>query len=135
MGKRTNTAVWLEKYNRWQIKVQKDGERRTFTSSTPGRTGQREANKKADEWLDDGIIHSNKRLKDYIDEWLDEVKQTTSYSNHRQYKAHTENWIAFKIGGVKMRDLTDGHLQTVINNAYAKGKTRKEKLCPISAHA
>ena len=39
MGKRTNTAVWLDKYGRWQIKVQKDGQRRTFTSSKPGRTG------------------------------------------------------------------------------------------------
>lgn len=27
MGKRVNTAVWLEKQQRWQIKVQKDGVR------------------------------------------------------------------------------------------------------------
>ncbi|MHC1696411.1 MAG: tyrosine-type recombinase/integrase [Eubacteriales bacterium] len=131
MGKRTNTAVWLEKYNRWQIKVQKDGERRTFTSSTPGRTGQREANKKADEWLDDGIVHSNKRLRDYMDEWLEEVKQTTSYSNHRQYNAYAKNWIKPKIGNIKMGDLTDGHLQSVINNAYAKGKLAKKTLSNI----
>ena len=26
MGKRTNTAVWMEKQQRWQIKVQKNGE-------------------------------------------------------------------------------------------------------------
>lgn len=55
MGKRVNTAVWLEKQQRWQIKVQKDGVRRTFTSSKPGRTGQREVNRKADAWLDEGI--------------------------------------------------------------------------------
>lgn len=30
MGKRVNTAVWLEKQQRWQIKVQKDGVRKTF---------------------------------------------------------------------------------------------------------
>lgn len=29
MGKRTNTATWNEKYNRWQINVQKDGYRRS----------------------------------------------------------------------------------------------------------
>ena len=45
--RRTNTAQWMEKYNRWQIKVQKDGVRKTFYSSKPGRTGQREANAKA----------------------------------------------------------------------------------------
>ena len=54
MGKRTNTAVWEEKYQRWRIAVQKDGVRKQFYSSTPGRTGQREANAKADQWLDTG---------------------------------------------------------------------------------
>lgn len=53
MGRRTNTAVWLPNQNRWQIKVQKDGVRKTFTSAKPGRTGQREANRKADLWLDE----------------------------------------------------------------------------------
>lgn len=43
MGKRTNTAKWMENQRRWQINVQKDGVRRSFTSSKPGRTGQREA--------------------------------------------------------------------------------------------
>lgn len=55
MAKRTNTAVWMGKQKRWQINVQKYGERRSFYSSTPGRTGQREANAKADAWLDDNI--------------------------------------------------------------------------------
>ena len=55
MSKRTNTAQWEEKYQRWRIAVQKDGVRKQFYSSTPGRTGQREANAKADRWLDDGI--------------------------------------------------------------------------------
>ena len=38
MGKRTNTAAWQEKQGRWRIDVQKDGKRRSFYSSTPGRT-------------------------------------------------------------------------------------------------
>lgn len=60
MGQRTNTATWLPNQQRWQINVQKNGVRRSFTSSKPGRTGQREANAKADAWLDDGI--SNTRM-------------------------------------------------------------------------
>lgn len=39
---RTNTAKWIETQQRWQIKVQRDGQRRAFCSSTPGRAGQRE---------------------------------------------------------------------------------------------
>ena len=49
--KRTNTAKWIESAHRWQINVQKDGVRKTFVSAKPGRTGQREANAKADAWL------------------------------------------------------------------------------------
>ena len=39
MGRRTNTAAWNGK--RWRIDVQKDGARKSFYSSKPGRTGQR----------------------------------------------------------------------------------------------
>ena len=53
MGKRTNTASWNGK--QWRIAVQKDGQRRYFYSSTQGRAGQREANAKADAWLDSGV--------------------------------------------------------------------------------
>ena len=69
MGKRVNTAVWIEKYQRWQIKVQKDGARKTFYSSAPGRKGQREANEKADRWLDDGIVESSVRVSVLLDQW------------------------------------------------------------------
>ena len=33
----------MEKQQRWQIKVQKNGVRKGFTSSTPGRRGKHEA--------------------------------------------------------------------------------------------
>ena len=69
MGKRTNTAVWMEKQQRWQIKVQKNGERRAFTSATPGRTGQREANRKADAWLDDGIANTRVLVENVYVQW------------------------------------------------------------------
>lgn len=62
MGKRTNTAVWSDKYKRWQVNVQQDGKRRSFYSSTPGRKGQREANAKADAWLDNGIENTSTRV-------------------------------------------------------------------------
>ena len=39
--KRTNTATWYESQRRWQIKVQKNGIRKTFYSGVTGRAGQR----------------------------------------------------------------------------------------------
>ena len=73
MGKRTNTAVWEEKYQRWRIAVQKDGVRKQFYSSTPGRTGQREANAKADAWLEDGIAVKASRVEQAGKLWLASV--------------------------------------------------------------
>ena len=35
--KRTNTATWYESQRRWQIKVQKNGIRKTFYSGVTGR--------------------------------------------------------------------------------------------------
>ena len=61
MKKRVNTAFWVEKEKRWCIAVQKNGTRKRFYSSTPGRTGQREANAKADAWLDDSIWTAGRR--------------------------------------------------------------------------
>lgn len=45
-------AQWQEKRRAWVVKVQKDGMRKAFQSSTPGRKGKREAEAKADEWLE-----------------------------------------------------------------------------------
>ena len=81
MGRRTNTAAWNGK--RWRIDVQKDGTRKSFYSSKPGRTGQREANAKADAWLDEGIAAKAPRVADACGAWLREVEETTSSTNYR----------------------------------------------------
>ena len=61
--KRTNTARGIESAKRWQINEQKDDVRKTFTSAKPGRTGQREANKKADDWLENGLQTRGKTVE------------------------------------------------------------------------
>ena len=81
MGKRTNTAQWVESTQRWRVSVQKDGVRKQFYSSKPGRTGQREANAKADAWLDDGIAARAGRVEDVCKAWLHNVEITTSSAN------------------------------------------------------
>lgn len=87
MSKRTNTAQWEEKYQRWRIAVQKDGVRKQFYSSTPGRTGQREANAKADRWLDDGIGVKARRVDDLYQEWYATVVKTTAPATSGTLKA------------------------------------------------
>lgn len=125
MGKRVNTAVWLEKQSRWQIKVQKDGERKTFTSSKPGRTGQREANRKADAWLDDGVHDDNLRMKIIFKEYLAEVKATTSQSNWRQVESIWNNWLSPFYGNKKISAVTEHDLQKPITKASSENLSRK----------
>ena len=125
MAKRTNTAVWLEKYGRWQINVQKDGIRKTFTSSIPGRNGQREANRKADDWLDDNIDNASVRCDRLYDMWIEELKSTTSRSYWEQYAMYGRTRILPEIGRMKIERLTEQHLQNVINTGYKDGLAKK----------
>lgn len=125
MGKRTNTAVWMEKYNRWQINVQKDGKRRSFTSSKPGRTGQREANAKADAWLDDNIDHQKSKVSSLFEEYLERKKLTTSESNSRQIESFGRVHILPVIETKKIGSLSEDDLQKIIDLAYSKGLSKK----------
>lgn len=53
MPERKNEASWIESRQRWQIKVQQDGVRKTFTSVLPGKKGKADAERQADRWLED----------------------------------------------------------------------------------
>ena len=117
MSKRTNTAQWEEKYQRWRIAVQKDGVRKQFYSSTPGRTGQREANRKADSWLEDGIGVKVGRVEDVYKLWLDGLKLTTSEGNWEPVESRWRVWVLPAIGKKRVNTLTDADLQAIINKA------------------
>lgn len=125
MSRRTNSAVWQEAYSRWRVAVQKDGQRRYFYSSTPGRTGQREANRKADAWLEDGIGAKVGRVEDVYKIWLEGLKQTTSASNYEPIESRWRTWVLPIIGKKRVNALTDADLQSIINKAHAAGKSRK----------
>ena len=121
MGQRTNTATWLPNQQRWQIKVQKDGVRRTFTSAKPGRTGQREANRKADAWLDEGITSTTKRCADVWSEYMISVEAAAGGSYIDQVEKFGRNYILPVIGVRRIGDLNTGMLQDVLNRSYKEG--------------
>lgn len=125
MGKRINTAVWIENENRWRIQVQKNGERKNFYSSKSGRTGQREANAKADAWLDSDLTNQDSKGLTAFNEFLSRKKTTTSESNFRQIKSFGEAHILPVIGKKKIDSLTEDDLQKIIDLAYSKGLSRK----------
>ena len=120
--KRTNTAVWMEKQNRWQINVQKDGVRRSFYSSTPGRNGQREANRKADAWLDDGVETTKKTVEQmfplYVESLLSEQAKEDAEKFGRLY-------IIPAIGRRKIANLIEDDFQSILDKGAKLGANGK----------
>ena len=123
MIKRTNTARWIGK--RWRIDVQRNGQRKSFYSSKPGRVGQREANAKADAWLDDGLIGRDLRVEEAYNLWLETVHMTTGTGNYRNVASRAKTWVFPALGNRKMSSLNEQNLQDIINQAYAAGRSKK----------
>ena len=124
MSDRKNKARWYPKYGYWSIKVQRDGERRQFYSSLPGRAGQIECQNKADDWLDYRITSAGTPMRSIAQHWLDEVQATTTRSNYRGHESRYSNWIAPVIGARKAGKVTEQHLKEIVLRAYRAGKSR-----------
>lgn len=59
---RLSEAIWDDERERWCCRVTLDGKRRAFYSTMPGRKGKREAERKADDWLENGSANGNARV-------------------------------------------------------------------------
>lgn len=127
MGKRVNTAKWIDAKKTWRIDVQKDGRRRSFYSSKPGRTGQREANAKADAWLDDGIDSQKLRVKDLWEDYIELLKATTGQAHWRKEESIGRVWILPTLAGLKIEKLTETHLQNILLSAAKSSKMDPSK--------
>ena len=130
MTTRTNTAKWTG--TRWRIDVQKDGTRKSFYSSTPGRTGQREANAKADKWLQTGVTDTAMRVRQAYAMWFAAQQETTSEGHCRNIATRWRCWIEPNIGNKKLSTLTEQDLQNIVNKAYAAGLSKKTLSCLCS---
>ncbi|MEG1758751.1 MAG: hypothetical protein RR235_09935, partial [Oscillospiraceae bacterium] len=125
---RKNEAAWVDSRKRWQINVQSDGERKTFSSSARGKKGKIEAERKADRWMEEHLTDENTRVKKMLDKWYEKLKISTSYSNYHQYEGYIRNYIKPVIGTKRIGRLTKNDLQSVIDNAYNSKKLSEKTL-------
>ena len=132
MKKRTGTATWREAEGRWRIKVQKNGTQKCFYSNTPGRTGQREANAKADAWLDDSIRDGRKKVSALYDEWVEDVALSAGTSYVMQCRKYGDYYILPVVGNLRIEELTEGDLQKAIDMSYKKRCLAKRKVMKTS---
>lgn len=123
--KRINTAVWVESRQRWQINVQKEGVRKTFTSSIPGRAGQREANTKADEWLQHCVVSKSYKIEQVFNEYLASCKELMSTTQYNHNRSAGAAWIIPYLGKKKLQNLCDWDIQVMLDKAAALGRSKK----------
>lgn len=140
---RTNTAAWSKARGRWEVSVQRDGVRRKFTCSTPGRNGQRECNRKADEWLSGAAGSSRARLRvseavelyrrHVADLWATRrgVKRAPDapitgkdLGSDRPMFSLLDTWTV-DISTRWVDKIGDFEVQTILDKAFAAGRSRK----------
>lgn len=121
---RKNEAKWIEVRQRWQINIQHDGERRTFISSTPGKKGKIEAERKADKWIE-SKTKKDVRFSVLWDMFLVEVKATTSASNYKKHEQMGRLWLLPELKHKRLSTITSQDLQSIINKAHKKKLSKK----------
>lgn len=122
---RINEAVWLEKYNRWQIKVQKDGVRKTFTSSVEGKKGKIACEQKADKYLNSGIVTDNIRFEKAYNQFLEYIASHTGTGNIKKHTSIGSTWLLPDLKNKKVSTITTVSWQGCIDKAYKVGRSKK----------
>lgn len=122
-------AIWIDTRQRWQINAQRDGKRKTFTSSIPGRRGKHEAEAKADDWLDAGQP-DDMRFDAAWAIYLDYLKRNTGTANHYAAETIGRNWIldaedATRISRKRLSKIKLKDLQELVTAAGEAGRARR----------
>ena len=122
---RRSEAIWNENQKRWIIKVQSEGERKTFADPTPGKRGKVLAERKADDWLEHRTVGTTTRCEVLLDKFADRKKSTTGSANYRQLESYIRVHIKPVIGMKRISRLTEADLQDVLDRAYEQGLAKK----------
>ena len=130
---RKNEAIWIEKSQRWQIKVQKDGKRKAFYSTKSGKKGKIEAEKKADAWLETGEDDGRRRLEKVWEEWLDWQMQVNGSKNptYQKNRSIGKNYVLPEIGWKMVGSIKVSDWQRVIDQAYIERSLSRKMLMNI----
>lgn len=129
---RLSEAVWSEARQHWCCRVLLDGKRRAFYSSIPGRRGKREAENKADAWVESGSKDSSARFGTLWADFIDYEKRIRGDKNctYRQRESCGRLYILPHLEHKKLDALTPLDWQNCISETYAKSKQNGR---PLSA--
>lgn len=121
MKTRRAEAYWVPERKRWQINVQRDGRRKTFVSSKPGRTGKHEAETKADRWLEDfseeQTFENASRL--FFEDIRKDIRETSYVMYTSLYNNHVKPCIP---PSKKLSTITLYDWQNILDNCADKSR-------------
>lgn len=126
---RTNEAVWSDKYSRWTIKVQRDGERKAFYSSKPGRKGKLEAERKADDWITEGQLNNTMRFGELADLYLESIDTGNGTAHKTKQASIIRTWLLPTWEHRKVSSLTNRDYQIAVNAPAEAKPPRSKRTC------
>lgn len=125
---------WNDSRKMWRLAVQRNGERKWFTSKTPGRAGRRIVEDAATAWLEELDEKETEKEKtaptvsEAYAAWLQETMANTGAGSYRFRESIGRLYILPQIGDRRVDELTtEQPFQDIINNAFthsARGRTR-----------
>lgn len=114
------TPIWVESKSQWVVRIQKDGIRRSFTSTIPGNKGRKEVLKKLSEFESFGD-NTHLLVSTAYDRYLEEVEARLGRGvTYRQFESYGRLYIKPAIGKMQVKNVTLYDLQRIINTAKPK---------------
>lgn len=129
--KRLSSAIWTG--DRWVCRVQHDGHRRAFYSSTPGRRGKREAEDKADQWLAAGAVDPQTRVRDIFAAFIahEEARKGKDSPSVKLWRREWATYILPLIGAKRLEAMRRIDWQDCIDIPYHTHGLRRGSLLNI----
>lgn len=119
-SKRIAEAAWIDNRKRWQINVQREGIRKTFTSSTQGKAGKRECESKADAWLE--TFSTSQNYSKALVSWLEFKRQRVSEGTYICLEYSVKKHLLNKeLESKKLSSVTVYDWQRIIDRIIAEG--------------
>ena len=125
MARRNSEGYWVESMERWQCNVTNaDGERKTFTSKTPGKKGKLTVERKAEEWLESGTL-SSPRLETAWEMFLASKKESCGTAWVNKLESIGKIWLLPNLKTKRTNKITQQDWQNCINAAHKAGRSKK----------